>query len=66
MLCAQGGRMNTVCPYQGIWLLICKMPDGSKWGVNVNEVAKNRAENYADEFDDDVERSLAEDTFPLF
>ena len=35
-------------------------------GINVNEVAKNRAENHADEFDNDVERSLAEDTLSLF
>ena len=42
------------------------MPDGSKWDVPVMAVARNRAESYKDEFGDDVERSLAEDTIPLF
>ncbi len=43
-----------------------EMPDGSKWGVPVEIIARHRAKNYADEFGDDVERSLAEDTIPLF
>lgn len=43
-----------------------KMPDGSVWGVPVMEIAKNRAANYAAEFGGDVERSLVEDTLPLF
>jgi hypothetical protein len=42
------------------------MPDDSKWDVPVEVIARNRAEHYADEFDGDVERSLAEDTLPLF
>ena len=42
------------------------MPDGSKWDVPVYVIAKNRAEWYAHEFGGDVERSLAEDTLPLF
>ena len=42
------------------------MPDGSVWGVPVDVIARNRAENYAGEFGDDVGRSLAEDTGPLF
>lgn len=43
------------------------MPDGSKWGVPVDIIARNRAEFYADrDFDGDVERSLAEDTVPIF
>jgi hypothetical protein len=42
------------------------MPDGSKWGVPVEMIARNRATHYASEFDGDVERSLAEDTLPLF
>lgn len=29
-------------------------------------IAKNRAENYKDEFGGDLERSLKEDTLPLF
>jgi hypothetical protein len=42
------------------------MPDGTKWDVPVMEIAKNRAENYKDEFGNDLERSLQEDTLPLF
>jgi len=43
-----------------------EMPDGSKWGVPVAMIARNRATHYASEFDGDVARSLAEDTLPLF
>ena len=42
------------------------MEDGSEWDVPVDIIARDRAEHYADEFDGDVERSLAEDTLPLF
>lgn len=42
------------------------MPDGSKYDVPISVIAKNRAENYADEFDGDVAMSLMEDTIPLF
>lgn len=42
------------------------MKDGSVWGVPVSIIARNRAEHYAHEFDGDVERSLAEDTIPMF
>jgi len=43
-----------------------EMPDGSRWDVPVMAIARNRAANYADEHDGDVERSLQEDTLPLF
>ena len=42
------------------------MPDGSKWDVPVFVIARNRAEKYAREFGGDVEKSLTEDTIPLF
>lgn len=42
------------------------MPDGTRWDVPVAVIARNRAERYKGEFDNDVERSLAEDTLPLF
>lgn len=43
------------------------MPDGSKWDIPVSVIALDRAKYYArEEFDGDVERSLAEDTMPLF
>jgi len=42
------------------------MPDGSRWDVPIEVIARSRAENYAREFGGDVERSLAEDTLPLF
>ena len=47
-------------------MLTIEMPDGSKWGVPVEVVARSRAAHYAHEFDGDVERSMAEDTMPLF
>lgn len=43
-----------------------EMQDGSKWGVPVEMIARNRAEHYASVFGGDVKRSLAEDTLPLF
>ncbi len=43
-----------------------EMPDNTKWDVSVMIIAKNRAEWYKKEFDNDLERSLAEDTLPLF
>ncbi len=43
-----------------------EMPDGSKWGVPVEMIARNRAAHYAKEFDGDIDRSLTEDTIPLF
>ncbi|WP_042694334.1 hypothetical protein [Azospirillum sp. B506] len=42
------------------------MPDGSRWDVPLEIIARSRAAHYADEFGDDAERSLAEDTAPLF
>lgn len=47
-------------------LLRIEMPDGSKWDVPVMIIAKNRAKYYKDEFGGDVEKSLKEDTLPLF
>lgn len=46
--------------------LVIDMPDGSKWAVPVSIIARNRAAHYAHEFDGDIERSLTEDTLPLF
>ncbi len=43
-----------------------EMPDGSKWGVPVEMIARSRAKHYAHEFNGDIERSLAFDTIPLF
>lgn len=42
------------------------MPDNSIWEIPVMIIARNRAEEYASEFDNDVEKSLKEDTLPLF
>lgn len=47
-------------------LMTVELPDGSVWGVPVEIIAKHRAEHYASEFGGGVERSLAEDTIPLF
>ena len=46
--------------------LVTEMPDGTKWAVPVTYIARHRAKHYADEFDNDLERSLAEDTRLLF
>ncbi len=47
--------------------LTVTMPDGAIWGVPISLIARHRAEFYASpEFDGDVERSLNEDTRPLF
>lgn len=46
--------------------MLVAMPDGSRWAVPIDLIARNRAECYADEYGGDVERSLAEDTLPLF
>ena len=47
-------------------LLVTTMPDESKWGVDVHEIALNRADYYKHEFGGDINRSLNEDTLPLF
>lgn len=46
--------------------LLIEMPDGSKWGVPLEVIARHRAACYVDEFDGSLERSLIEDTMPLF
>lgn len=53
--------MNIQPPYYEV-----TMPDGSLWGVPLEVIALNRADSYAHEFDGDAERSLNEDTMPLF
>ena len=47
-------------------LYVVAMPDGSRWAVPLMVIATDRAKHYAHEFDGDLERSLAEDTLPLF
>jgi hypothetical protein len=46
--------------------LTLTLSNGEMWGIPLEVIARDRAKNYADEFDNDVERSLAEDTLPLF
>lgn len=43
-----------------------ELPDGSVVGVPVALIAWDRATYYARDYDGNVERSLAEDTVPLF
>lgn len=43
-----------------------QMPDGSKWDVPIKIIAWDRAKHYAHEFGGDIERSLKDDTMPLF
>lgn len=47
-------------------ILTIVMPDGSTWAVPVTVIAADRAKAYAHEFDGNIERSLNEDTLPLF
>jgi hypothetical protein len=47
-------------------VLTVAMRDGSVWAVPVSVIAEERARAYASEFEGDLERSLAEDTLPLF
>lgn len=42
------------------------MSDGSIWSIPVEIIAYDRALRYAHEFDDNIQRSLKEDTYPLF
>jgi hypothetical protein len=42
------------------------MSDGSRWDVPVEVIARSRATYYASEFGGDAEKSLKEDTLPLF
>lgn len=42
------------------------MPDGSKWDVPVTIIAEHRANYYKHEFNDNIKKSLIEDTLPLF
>lgn len=46
--------------------LLITMPDDSVWAVPVQLIATHRAEYYAGKYGGDVQRSLAEDTLPLF
>jgi hypothetical protein len=43
-----------------------EMEDGSEYDIPVSVIAENRAEMYKDEFGGDIQRSLSEDTNPLF
>jgi hypothetical protein len=51
------------CEFENI---IVKFKDGTEWAVPIEVIAINRADWYKDEFGDDIERSLNEDTIPLF
>lgn len=46
--------------------LLIDMPDGLTYGIPIEIIARNRAENYKDEFNNDVTESLLQDTLPLF
>lgn len=46
--------------------LFVDMPDGLTYGIPVELIARHRAESYVDEFDNDITKSLLEDTIPYF
>jgi hypothetical protein len=48
------------------WKLRVTMPNGDKYEVPVSAIALNRARSYGDKFGGDVDRSLQEDTLPVF
>ena len=60
--------MTTKLPAPDIMdmMYVVTMPDGSRWEVPVELIAKNRAAEYLDEFGYDLELSLNTDTIPLF
>lgn len=46
--------------------VVIDMPDGSTWLVPVSVIARHRATHYAPEYKHNVNKSLDEDTWPLF
>ena len=46
--------------------LVITFPNGDRFGVPIDVIARSRAAYYADEYGGDIGRSLAEDTLPLF
>lgn len=42
------------------------LPSGDVWGLPLRFVAENRAAHFAGEFDGDINKSLENDTWPLF
>jgi len=42
------------------------MPDGTKWQIPVMAIALNHAECFMEEYDNDLAKSLIENTIPLF
>ncbi len=46
--------------------LTVRMPDNTVWSIATKVIAENRAAYFANEFGYDIERSLNEDTLPLF
>jgi len=50
---------------KGDWVTL-EVPDYGTVAVPVETIARHRAAHYASEFGGDIERSLAEDTWPLF
>lgn len=47
-------------------ILTVEMPDHSLWAIPVDFIAKNRAEYFKHEFDNNIEQSLNKDTLPSF
>ena len=46
--------------------MIVDMPDGSKWAVETEFIARNHAFAFRSCFDGDPQRAYTEDTLPLF
>lgn len=45
---------------------VIKFSNGIEYLIPVIEIARDRAKHYAHEYNDNIEKSLAEDTIPLF
>ncbi len=46
--------------------IIVEFSDRTAWSIPIEVIAENRAQAYIEEFDGDLQRSLEEDTWPLF
>lgn len=66
VIAKKGGDTYIPAPPLKHKYLTMALENGEVWGVPVEMIARNRATHYAHEFGDDIERSMAEDTIPLF
>lgn len=66
VIAKKGGDTYIPAPQLKHKYMTMTLENGEVWGVPVEMIARNRATHYAREFDGDIERSMVEDTIPLF